>query len=86
MPTFERYVSYPNEELALQRQVQLLHPMIIALKRKQVGLVLKMLEYIQSEIKKSNIVPKINLDIRDENRNTILHHAFSLFQDESLRP
>ena len=86
MPTFERYVSYPNEELALQRQMQLLHPMIIALKRKQVGLALKMLEYIQSEIKKSNIVPKINLDIRDENRNTILHHAFSLFQDESLRP
>jgi hypothetical protein len=87
MPTFERYVSYPNEELALQRQMQLLHPMIIALKRKQVGLALKMLEYIQSEIKNSNIlVSKINLDIRDENRNTILHHAFSLFQDESLRP
>jgi hypothetical protein len=51
-----------------------------------VGLVLKMLEFIQNEIKKSNIVPKINLDVRDENRNTILHHAFSIVQDESLRP
>ena len=37
-----------------------------------------MLEFIQNEFKKSSIMPKINLDIRDENRNTILHHAFSI--------
>ena len=55
------------------------------MKRKQVALVLKILEFIQNETRKLTIMPKIVLDIRDENRNTILHHAFSIVQDDSLR-
>ena len=64
----------------MQRQLQLLHPLLIALKRKHLTLILYMLQMIKLNL------PRLCLDLRDENRNTVVHHIFQLFQEDASRP
>jgi hypothetical protein len=53
---------------------------MIALKRKHLGVFSAILNIIKKQLNKSK--PPLNLDIKDENRNTAIHHLISLIQDD----
>ncbi|TNV74701.1 hypothetical protein FGO68_gene6590 [Halteria grandinella] len=82
---FEVYLNRPNEEFPLQRQLQLLHPIMITLKRKMIGITEKIIDIMIQDSSLNLPNGNLNLDIRDENRNSIFHLAFQLVQDESMK-
>jgi hypothetical protein len=51
---------------------------MIVMKKKLLRIVLQIIKLMQNDAKKSN-QKELFLDIKDENRNSILHHAFGLF-------
>jgi hypothetical protein len=57
-----------------------MHPVMIAMKRRMISVVKALIETLISDGRKLKR-EKISLDIRDENRGTLLHHGFTLWQE-----
>lgn len=57
-----------------------MHPVMIAMKRRMISVVKALVETLIAEARKLKR-ERVSLDVRDDNRGSLLHHGFTLWQE-----